>query len=87
MGQLADEVTITRSGLTRLVERIEAEGLLERRPAADDRRAVDAAITPDGSRLLRRMWPVYEAVLRDRFERALSRKDARVLAEVLNRAI
>src|SRR5436190_20253361 len=65
MGQLAENVTISRSGLTRLVDRIEAAALLERRPAAGDRRAVEVAITPEGSRLLRRMWPVYESVLRE----------------------
>ena len=59
MGELADQVTISRSGLTRLVDRIEAEGLLERHPSEGDRRAIDVAITPAGSALLRRMWPIY----------------------------
>src|SRR3954469_23002004 len=48
MGQLADAVTISRSGLTRLVDRIEANALLERRPSEADRRAIDVAITPAG---------------------------------------
>src|SRR3954469_20039884 len=68
MGELADAVTISRSGLTRLVDRIEAEGFLERRPSAADRRAIEVAITPEGSKLLRKMWPVYEGVLRSEFE-------------------
>ena len=83
MGELADAVTISRSGLTRLVDRIEAEGLLERRQAPSDRRAVEAAITPAGSKLLRRMWPVYEKVLRASFETKLSRADAQALAKAL----
>src|SRR4051795_4764950 len=57
MGELADAVTISRSGLTRLVDRIEADGLLERRPSAGDRRAIEVTITPAGSKLLRQMWP------------------------------
>jgi DNA-binding MarR family transcriptional regulator len=85
MGQLAENVTISRSGLTRLVDRIEAEGLLERRPAAGDRRAVEVAITPEGSRLLRRMWPVYESVLREHFESELSRRQALALEDALSR--
>ena len=79
MGELADAVTISRSGLTRLVDRIEAEGLLERRAAAGDRRAVEVAITPAGTKLLRRMWPVYEGVLRSEFEAKLSAQDAQAL--------
>jgi DNA-binding MarR family transcriptional regulator len=83
MGELADEVTISRSGLTRLVDRIEAEGLLERRASVTDRRAVEVAITPAGSKLLRKMWPVYETVLRSEFEAKLSRAEAQALAKAL----
>jgi DNA-binding MarR family transcriptional regulator len=83
MGELNDAVTISRSGLTRLVDRIEAEGLLERRQAADDRRAVEAAITPGGTKLLRRMWPVYEQVLRSGFESKLTRGEAQSLSRAL----
>jgi DNA-binding MarR family transcriptional regulator len=87
MGELADAATISRSGLTRLVDRLEAEGLLERRPAKDDRRAIDVTITPAGSRLLRRMWPVYEQVLREAFEAKLSRADARAVSAALVKLI
>jgi DNA-binding MarR family transcriptional regulator len=83
MGELNEAVTISRSGLTRLVDRIEAEGLLERRQAASDRRAVEAAITPAGTKLLRRMWPVYEKVLRASFESKLSRSEAQALSKTL----
>ena len=83
MGELADAVTISRSGLTRLVDRIAAEGLLERRQAEGDRRAVEVAIKPEGTKLLRRMWPVYEGVLRSEFEAKLSPQDARALSKAL----
>jgi DNA-binding MarR family transcriptional regulator len=83
MGELADAVTISRSGLTRLVDRIEAEVLLERRPAADDRRAIEVALTPAGAKLLRRMWPVYEGVLRTSFEEPLTRQDALAIRKAL----
>src|SRR3954463_2049874 len=83
MGELADAVTISRSGLTRLVDRIEADGPLERRQSSADRRAVDVAITAAGSRLLRKMWPVYEQVLREQFEAKLTHQDARALTKAL----
>jgi DNA-binding MarR family transcriptional regulator len=85
MGELNEAVTISRSGLTRLVDRIEAEGLLERRQSASDRRAVEAAITPEGTKLLRRMWPVYEKVLRASFESKLSRSEAKALSKALGK--
>jgi DNA-binding MarR family transcriptional regulator len=83
MGELADAVTISRSGLTRLVDRIEADGLLERRPSAGDRRAIEVHITPDGSKLLRKMWPVYEDELRSEYEAKLSRAEAQALSKAL----
>ena len=67
MKALAREVTLSRTGLTRLVDRIEREGFLRREPAAEDRRGAYVAITPEGIELLRRMWPVYERVLDEAF--------------------
>jgi DNA-binding MarR family transcriptional regulator len=83
MGALAEDVVISRSGLTRLVDRLEAAGLLTRAAAQDDRRAVEVTITPEGSKLLRRMWPVYERVLRERIEQTLSPAEARAVSQAL----
>lgn len=86
MRDLTREVVILgRSGLTRLVDRLEAAGMLERHPVADDARGVEIAITADGSRMLRRMWPAYQRVLRDHVEEVLDEGQAQVLAELLGR--
>jgi DNA-binding MarR family transcriptional regulator len=66
-GALANETTLSRTGLVRLVDRIERDGLLSREPAPEDRRGSYIAITPAGSAMLRRMWPVYERVLEEAF--------------------
>jgi DNA-binding MarR family transcriptional regulator len=67
VGALAAEVTISRTGLTRLVDRLEDAGLLRRVPAPEDGRGSYVVITPAGSRMLRKMWPVYERVLDEHF--------------------
>jgi len=67
VGALAEQVTLSRTGLTRLLDRIEREGLLRREPAPEDRRGSYVVITPAGSAMLRRMWPVYERVLHETF--------------------
>jgi DNA-binding MarR family transcriptional regulator len=86
MRDLAREVVILgRSGLTRLVDRLAAARMLERHAVADDARGVEIAITADGSRMLRQMWPVYESVLRDHVEGVLDEGEARVLGELLGR--
>ena len=86
MGELSAEVfTIGRPGLTRLVDRLEAAGALTRAPATGDRRGVEVAITPDGAKLLRAMWPVYAGVLRTRFVDVLDDHEAETLADLLGR--
>ena len=67
LGTLAEQVTLSRTGLTRLVDRVEAAGLLRREPAAEDRRGSYVVLTAAGADLLRRMWPVYERVLEQEF--------------------
>ena len=84
MGELSAEVvTIGRTGLTRVVDRLVAEGLIERSPCATDRRGVDVAITTAGVAVLRRMWPVYARVVNERFVAALDETQVRGLHDAL----
>lgn len=86
MGELAGEVvTIGRTGLTRLVDRIEAEGLVRREAVAGDRRGSSAVLTTEGVALLRRMWPVYAAGIERHFSRQLSDAEAKRLGHTLAR--
>ena len=50
MSELADSVLLSRSGLTRLVDRLEREGLLRRERCESDARGFFAEITPEGRR-------------------------------------
>jgi DNA-binding MarR family transcriptional regulator len=86
MGELSGQVvTISRSGLTRLVDRLEAAGLVRREPSPGDRRGTVVAITREGSALLRRMWPVYAAELRRSFVGVLGEQEAVAIRDVLAR--
>jgi DNA-binding MarR family transcriptional regulator len=86
MGELAAQVvTISRSGLTRLVDRLEAAGLVRREASPDDRRGTVVAITREGAALLRRMWPTYAAEIRRSFVDILGEDDAAQLREALER--
>jgi DNA-binding MarR family transcriptional regulator len=50
MSELADSVLLSRSGLTRLVDRLERQGLLKRERCESDARGLFAEITPEGRR-------------------------------------
>lgn len=54
MSELAEAVLLSPSGLTRLVDRIEAGGLVARSAVAGDRRSVHIQLTPQGRRLVER---------------------------------
>src|SRR5581483_6651578 len=53
MTELADAVLLSRSGVTRLVDRLEREGLVVRAPVAEDGRGVAATLTESGLERLR----------------------------------
>jgi DNA-binding MarR family transcriptional regulator len=59
MTELAQLVLISRSGLTRLVDRLEREGLVRREACDDDARGLFAVLTPDGFQRLRRATPTH----------------------------
>jgi DNA-binding MarR family transcriptional regulator len=54
MSDLADVVTLTTGGVTRLADRLEADGLVERGSCPTDRRVVHLTLTRKGRTLLRR---------------------------------
>ena len=85
MHELARAVVLSRSGLTRLVDRLEGEGLLGREPDPADRRGSYAAISEEGRSMLRRMWPVYAAGIAEHFGRHLTDDEARAVATALGR--
>jgi DNA-binding MarR family transcriptional regulator len=67
MRDLANEVVLSRTGMTRLVDRIERAGLLRREPVPGDARGAYAVLSDAGVETLRQMWPVYSRGIEQRF--------------------
>jgi len=82
MGQLADAIVLSPSGVTRVVARLEREGLVERR--AENQRIVRAALTEQGRTRLEAAAPVHLEGIRRRFLDPLG-DDAPALAEAWRR--
>ena len=59
MTELADRVLLSRSGLTRLVDRLARDGLVERQACPDDARGTLAVLTDAGLERLRTAWPTH----------------------------
>jgi len=67
MFELADVLVIERYNLTRLVDRLEKEGLVNRTRLADDGRAARVAITDKGKMLRKQMWAIYQETVAELF--------------------
>ena len=85
MHDLAKLVRLTRSGLTRLVERLERVGLIERAPCEDDARGTEARITAAGRALVRDASATHLAGVRRRFLERFSPAELQLLAEQFTR--
>jgi DNA-binding MarR family transcriptional regulator len=87
MHELAQAVVLSRSGLTRLVDRLEQDGLLRRDRSGSDRRATYAVLTLKGLRAFRRAWPIYQRGILKHFAEHLSEEEMRVMIEAFERLL
>jgi DNA-binding MarR family transcriptional regulator len=85
MAELADRVLLSRSGLTRLIDRLQAEGLVRREPSPDDARGTFTVLTADGLVRLRHAAPVHLAGIREHWLVHFSDDELRQLAGLLSR--
>jgi DNA-binding MarR family transcriptional regulator len=82
MSDIADRVLLSRSGLTRLVDRLEELGHVSRCAVETDGRGAFAQLTPAGSELVRAARSTHRAGVREHFLDHLSEADQRTLAEL-----
>ena len=81
LAQLAEEIGITVSTASRLVDRLVAAGWVHRAPSASNRREISLTLTDEGKRLLRRYDRRRVALLKEALERVPEeRRDAVVAA-------
>lgn len=85
LNELAERVVLSRSGLTRLLDRIEQAGLIRREPVLDDRRGAFAVLTHEGEQAQHQAWPYYAAGIARHFAQYLSEEEKLVLATALRR--
>lgn len=83
--QLADRVILTRTALTRMIDRLAARGLLTREPATTDRRGVRICLTEQGRRTRRGAVRTNNQVVRQVFGNRLDPTDAEVLVRIRHR--
>jgi len=85
MSELAERVVLSRSGVTRLVDRMERDGLVERQQCPSDRRGTEAVLTDKGRETLEDSWPVHARGVAEHFANHLSPAEVSVLTDALGR--
>jgi DNA-binding MarR family transcriptional regulator len=83
MTDLAERVMLSPSGLTRLVDRLGAKRLVERRPDPDDGRVAMVSLTGEGRRLLRRAARTHLRGIRAHYTGRLTESQLREVASGL----
>jgi DNA-binding MarR family transcriptional regulator len=81
--ELEREMLLAQYNLSRLVDRIEKAGYVERRTCADDGRGQVIVITRAGRDMRRRMWPVYARAIQSSIGGHISETQAETLDAIL----
>jgi DNA-binding MarR family transcriptional regulator len=87
MNELAESVLLSRSGLTRLVDRLEREGYLERCSCAHDARGAFAVLTPAGREKVEAARAAHLDGVRELFLSHFSSDELDVLGEAWDRVL
>ena len=83
--ELSKAVLLTRSGITRLVQGLEREGLVERTPCPDDARGFLVALTPAGEELVTHARRTHLAGVAELFADRYSDEELEALGRLLDR--
>ena len=87
MAELAEHVLLSRSGMTRLIDRLEREGMVSRSTCDKDGRGCYAGLTDHGRELLEQARSTYIAVVRAGFLRHFSQDEMRELGMLFERVL
>ena len=87
MGELAESVLLTRSGITRLVDRMIVAELVLREPCPGDRRGYYAVITPKGLDAIEKIGPDHSKDARESFLGHITDEEAAVMDQVFKKVL
>jgi DNA-binding MarR family transcriptional regulator len=85
--QLERQMLLAQSNISRLIDRIETAGYLERRPCDDDGRGQIVVITGAGKDMRKRMWPVYAEAINRAVGARVTEREASTLSTLLARLL
>jgi MarR family transcriptional regulator, 2-MHQ and catechol-resistance regulon repressor len=85
MSELAAQTSLTPSGLTRSIDRLQEQGLVQRRVCPEDRRGAFAVLTPSGQELMDRAIPDHIAHVNEVLSDLFTSEEEETLAALLRK--
>jgi len=87
MNELEEASLFTRSGLTRLIDKMEQAGFVQRERVPDDRRGIYVTITAAGHEKVSSVWPDLGTSIHNHFGRHLNQDDAHAIIGALSKVL
>ena len=85
--ELASKSIFTKSGITRILKRLESRGFIEREKCESDARGAFARLNKDGARALKDTWAIYSKEILKIMEPALNQTDGIALERIMGKMI
>ncbi len=82
--EIAERTLITKGGITGILDRLEARGLVKRVPSSDDRRSVLVRLSGKGTELFRKLYPELVRSNRTLLEKAFKREQMKEFNQLLD---
>lgn len=87
LNELNEHLLISQPSLSRMVDRLEARGLVQRRQAEQDQRGVELALTEEGRDVQRRLGRIHVRGIHDLLSPALDRDELARLKELTDKVL
>ena len=87
MSDLANAVLLSRSGLTRLVDKLEQRGYVTRKVCPRDKRGSLAVLTAEGQQARASSWPLFSSLVAELFGNQMTDNEATTVSSVMMRSV
>lgn len=84
IGEIGDRVLLTSGSMTYVIDQLEEEGLIQRKPCPEDRRIIYVCLTDKGRALIEEIFPEHAALI-ERLMDGLSCEEKREAAALMKR--
>lgn len=85
--EIGERILLSKHNLSRLIDRLEKQGLVRRESCEEDGRGNRVIITAQGKQLLKRVWPVYGEAMQKHFGDRLQADEISNLQRLLSKVI